>query len=54
MSPQSAVDGTSRFEQLVADLKIPSGDVTGGPQQLADAIAHAGLEASTGTIQLGS
>ena len=50
MSVQTAVDETSRFEQLVADLKIPSGDVTGVPQQLADAIAQAGLEAGTGTI----
>ena len=48
MSAQTAVDETSRFEQLVADLKIPSDDLTGVPQQLADAIA-AGLEASTGT-----
>jgi hypothetical protein len=51
MSPQTtAVDETGRLEQLVADLKLPSGDVTGVPQQLADAIAQAGLEASTGTI----
>jgi hypothetical protein len=50
MSIQTAVDETSRFEQLVADLKIPSGDLTGVPRQLADAIAQAGLEASTGTI----
>jgi hypothetical protein len=50
MSAQTAVDETSRFEQLVADLKIPSGDVTGVPQQLADAIARYGLEAATGTI----
>jgi hypothetical protein len=50
MSAQTAVDETSRFEQLVADLKIPSGDLTSVPQQLADAIAQAGLEASTGTI----
>jgi hypothetical protein len=50
VSAQTAVDETSRFEQLVADLKIPSGDFTGVPQQLADAIAQAGLEASTGTI----
>lgn len=50
MSAQTAVAETSRFEQLVADLKIPSGDFTGVPQQLADAIAQAGLEASTGTI----
>jgi hypothetical protein len=50
MSPQTGVDETSRFEQLVADLKIPSGDVTGVPQQLADATAQADLEASTGTI----
>ena len=48
MSPQSGVDETSRLEQLVADLKIPTG--TGVPQQLADAIAQAGLEASTGNI----
>jgi hypothetical protein len=46
----TAVDETSRLEQLVADLKIPSGDVTGVPQQLAGAIAQAGLDASTGTI----
>ena len=50
MSAQTAVDETSRFEQLVADLKVPSGDVAGVPQQLADAVAQAGLEASTGTI----
>ena len=50
MSTQTAVDETSRFEQLVADLKIPSGDLTGVPQQLADAIAQAGFEASPGTI----
>jgi len=50
MSVQPAVDETSRFEQLVADLKIPSGDFTGVPLQLADAIAQAGLEASVGTI----
>jgi hypothetical protein len=50
MSAQAAVDETRRFEQLVADLKIPSGDITGVPQQLADATARAGLEASTGTI----
>ena len=50
MSAQTAVDETSRFEQLLADLKIPSGDLTGVPPQLADAIAQAGLEASTGTI----
>jgi hypothetical protein len=50
MSTQTAVDETSRFEQLVADLKIPRGDLTGVPQQLADAIAQAGFEASPGTI----
>jgi hypothetical protein len=50
MSAHTAVDETRRLEQLVADLKIPSGDLTGVPQQLADAIAQAGLEASTGTI----
>ena len=46
MSAQTAVDQTTRFEQLLADLKIPSG-VT---QQLADAVAQASFEASTGTI----
>jgi hypothetical protein len=50
MSAQTAVEETCRFEQLVADLKIPSGDVTGVPKQLADAIARSGLEASPGTI----
>jgi hypothetical protein len=50
MSAQTTVDQTSRFEQLLADLKIPSGDLTGVPQQLADAVAQAGFEASTGTI----
>jgi hypothetical protein len=49
MSAGSAVDETTRFEQLVADLKIPSSDLTGVPQELADAIAQAGLETSTGT-----
>ena len=50
MSAQTAVDETSRFELLVADLKIRSGDLTGVPQQLADAVAQAGLEANPGTI----
>ena len=50
MSAPTTVDETSRFEQLVADLKVPSGDLTGVPQQLADAIAQAGLEASPGTV----
>jgi hypothetical protein len=49
MSAQTTVDQTSRFEQLLADLKVPSGDLTGVPQQLAD-VAQAGFEASTGTI----
>ena len=46
MSAQTTADQTTRFEQLLADLKIPSG-VT---QQLADAVAQASFEASTGTI----
>jgi hypothetical protein len=50
MSAQTTVDQTSRFEQLLADLKIPSGDLTGVPQQLADAVAQARFKASTGTI----
>jgi hypothetical protein len=50
MSAQTTVDQTSRFEQLLAELKIPSGDLTGVPQQLADAVAQAGFEASTGAI----
>jgi hypothetical protein len=50
MSAHITVDQTSRFEQLLADLKIPSGDLTGVPQQLADAVAQAGFEPSTGTI----
>ena len=50
MSAQTTVDETTRFEQLLADLKIPSGDLTGVPRQLADAIAQAGFEASPGTI----
>ena len=47
MSAQTTVDETTRFEQLLADLKIPSGDFTGVPQ---GAVAQAGFEASTGTI----
>jgi hypothetical protein len=50
MSAQTTVDQISRFEQLLADLKIPSGDLTGVPQQLADAVAQAGFEASTVTV----
>ena len=46
MSAQTTVDQTSRFQQLLAELKIPSGDLSGVPQQLADAVAEAG----TGTI----
>jgi hypothetical protein len=45
MSAQTTLDETSKFEQLLADLKIPS-----GVQHLADAVAQAGFEASTGTI----
>ena len=50
MSAQTTVEETTRFEQLLADLKIPSGDLTGVPQQFAGAVAEAGFEASTGTI----
>ena len=50
MSAQTTVDQTSKFEQLLADLKIPSGDLTGVPQQLADAVAQSGFEASPGTV----
>ena len=50
MSAQTTVDQISRFEQLLADLKIPSGDFTGVPQQLADAVVQAGFEASTVTV----
>jgi hypothetical protein len=50
MSAQTTVDQISRFEQLLADLKIPSGDLTGVPQQLADAVAQAGFEASLVTV----
>jgi hypothetical protein len=50
MSAQTTVDQTSKFEQLLADLKIPSGDLTGVPQQLADATAQAGFEASPVTV----
>jgi hypothetical protein len=49
MSAQTTVDERTRFEQLLADLKIPSGDLTGVPQQFAGAVAEAGFEASTGT-----
>jgi hypothetical protein len=52
MSAQTTVDQTSRFQQLLAELKIPSGDLSGVPQQLADAVAEAGFEAGTGTIAL--
>ena len=48
MSEQIMVDEKSRFQQLIADLKIPSGEVPGVPQQLADAVAQAGLEAAMG------
>jgi hypothetical protein len=41
MSAQTTVDETTRFEQLLADLKIPSGDLTGVPQQFAGAVAEA-------------
>lgn len=50
MSAQTTVDETGRFKQLLAELKIPSGDLTGVPQQLADVVAQAGFEASTGAI----
>ena len=49
MSAQTTVEETTRFELLLADLKIPSGDLTGVPQQFAGAVAEAGFEASTGT-----
>jgi hypothetical protein len=41
MSAQTIVEETSRFEQLLADLKIPIGVLTGA-QHLADAVAQAG------------
>jgi hypothetical protein len=50
MSAQTTVDQTSNFEQLLADLKIPSGDLIGVPHQLADAVAQAGFEASPVTV----
>jgi hypothetical protein len=50
MSAQTTVDQISRFEQLLADLKIPSGDFAGVPQQLADTVAQASFEASTVTV----
>jgi hypothetical protein len=50
MSAQTTVDQISRFEQLPADLKIPSGDFTGVPQELADTVAQASFEASTVTV----
>ena len=50
MSAQTTVDQTSRFQQLLAELKIPSGDLSGVPQQLADAVAEARFAAGTGTI----
>jgi hypothetical protein len=50
MSAQTTVDQISRFEQLLADLKIPGGDLTGVPQELADAVAQADVEASTVTV----
>jgi hypothetical protein len=50
MSEQTMVEEENRFQQLIADLKIPSGEVSGVPQKLADAVAKAGLEATTGTI----
>jgi hypothetical protein len=52
MSAQTIVEETSRFEQLLADLKVPSGDLAGVPQQLAG-VAQASLEASTDTIAVG-
>ena len=50
MSAQTTVDQTSKFEQLLADLKIPSGDFASVPQQLADTVAQASFEASTVTV----
>jgi hypothetical protein len=50
MSEHTMVDEKSTFEQLTANLKILSSDVSGVPQQLADAVAQAGLQATTGTI----
>ena len=52
MSAQTTVEETRRFEQLLADLKIPEGALAGVPQQLAAAVAQAGFEASTDTIAL--
>jgi hypothetical protein len=44
------IDKMSRFGQLTADLKIPGDDLSAVPQQLADAIAQAGYQSTTGTI----
>ena len=40
----------STIKQLIADVKTPSGELLGVPQQLADAVAQAGFTATIGTI----
>jgi len=43
-------DLTARIEQIAAELKIPNDALGGVSQQLSDAVALAGFQASTGTI----
>ena len=50
MSDQTMIDEMSRFGQPTADLRIPGDDLSAMPQQLADAIAQAGFQSTTGTI----
>jgi len=51
MAEQGALaDVTERIEQAAAELKIRSTELLGVPQQLADVVAQAGLQSSTGTI----
>lgn len=51
MAEQGAsTEAAARIEQATAQLRIPSAELVSVPQQLADIVAQAGLQSSTGTV----
>ena len=50
MAETSIADLTARFEEVTAQLRTPGNELAGIPRQLADAVAAAGFQATTGTI----
>ena len=49
-SQESLIDLTSRLEESTRQLKSAPDELSGVPSQLAEAVAAAGFQATTGTI----